>query len=81
MNIVIVGAGKVGKTIAKKLTYEGHDVVIIDNNADVLSRSSNEMDAICIDGNGADYRVQRDAGVSTADILIAANAHDEVNML
>ena len=81
MNIVIVGAGKVGKTIAKKLTYEGHDVVIIDNNADVLSRSSNEMDAICIDGNGADYRVQRDAGVSTADILIAATAHDEVNML
>lgn len=81
MNIVIVGAGKVGRTIAKKLTFEGHDVVIIDSSDDVLSRSSNEMDAICIHGNGADHRVQREAGVPTADVLIAATAHDEVNML
>lgn len=81
MNIVIVGAGKVGKQISIKLTNEGHDVVIIDNNKDVLSRSANEMDAICIEGNGADYRVQREAGVADADVLIAATAHDEVNML
>ena len=81
MNIVIVGAGKVGKQIGIKLTREGHDVVIIDNDKDVLSRSGNEMDAICVEGNGADYRVQREAGVAGADVLIAATAHDEVNML
>ncbi|MBR6007385.1 MAG: Trk system potassium transporter TrkA [Clostridia bacterium] len=81
MNIVIVGAGKVGKQIGIKLTSEGHDVVLIDNDPEVLSRSSNEMDAICIEGNGADYRVQREAGVAGADVLIAATAHDEVNML
>lgn len=81
MEIVIVGAGKVGKQIGMKLTAEGHNIVIIDNNAEVLSRSANEMDAICMEGNGADYRVQREAGVATADLLIAATAHDEVNML
>ena len=81
MNIVIVGAGKVGRLIALKLTAEGHDVVVIDSDADVVSRSDNEMDAICMVGNGADYRVQREAGAATADLLIAATAHDEVNML
>ncbi len=81
MEIVIVGAGKVGKQIGLKLTAEGHNVVVIDNDADVISRSGNEMDAICMVGNGADYRVQREAGVATADLLIAATAHDEVNML
>jgi K+ transport systems, NAD-binding component len=81
MNIVIVGAGKVGKQIGIKLTSEGHDVVIIDSNKEVLSRSGNEMDAICVEGNGADYRVQREAGVAGADVLIAATEHDEVNML
>ena len=81
MEIVIVGAGKVGRQIGLKLTSEEHNVVIIDNDPEVLSRSANEMDAICMEGNGADYRVQREAGVATADLLIAATAHDEVNML
>lgn len=81
MKIVIVGAGKVGKSIAVKLTAEEHDVVIIDKDADVLSRSANEIDAICMEGNGADYRVQREAGVAQADLLIAATEHDEVNMI
>ena len=81
MNIVVVGAGKVGRTIAKKLSLEGHDIVVIDESTEVLDRAANEMDAICMEGNGADYRVQREAGVSEADVLIAATAHDEVNML
>ena len=81
MKIVIVGAGKVGRQIGKKLTGEEHDVVIIDNKKDVLEKSANEMDAICIEGSGADYRVQREAGVADADVLIAATEHDEVNML
>ncbi len=81
MEIVIVGSGKVGKQIAQKLTDENHNVVIIDNDSEALSRSSDEMDAICVEGNGADFRVQREAGVPNADLLIAVTAHDEVNML
>ena len=63
MNIVVVGAGKVGRTIARKLSLEGHDIVVIDESREVLDRAANEMDAICMEGNGADYRVQREAGV------------------
>lgn len=81
MKIVIVGGGKVGHLLSKKLSNEGNDVVVIDNDPEVLNRAGNEMDVICVEGNGADYRVQKDAGVETADILIAATAHDEVNML
>ncbi len=81
MRIVVVGAGKVGRTIAKKLSLEGHDIVVIDDDKEVLDRAANEMDAICMEGNGADYRVQSEAGVADADVLIAATAHDEVNML
>lgn len=81
MKIVIVGAGKVGKSIGKRLTGEDHDIAFVDNNADVLNRIINEMDVQCVVGNGADYRVLCDAGVTGADVLIAATAHDEINMI
>ena len=81
MKIIIVGGGKVGHQIGKKLTNEKHDVVIIDDDPDVLARISDEMDVFCVEGNGADYKVQSEAGAGSADILIAATAHDEINML
>ena len=81
MKIIIVGGGKVGHQIGKKLTNEKHDVVIIDDDPDVLARISDEMDVFCVEGNGADYKVQSEAGAGSADVLIAATAHDEINML
>lgn len=81
MKIVIVGDGKVGGTIANQLSLEGHDVIVIDNNAAVLSQSGNTMDVFCIEGNGATASVLKDAGVQNADVLIAATSADEVNML
>ncbi|NCC14762.1 MAG: Trk system potassium transporter TrkA [Clostridia bacterium] len=81
MKIVIVGDGKVGGTIANQLSLEGHDVIVIDNNATVLAQSGNTMDVFCIEGNGATASVLKDAGVQNADVLIAATSADEVNML
>ncbi|MDD3393640.1 MAG: Trk system potassium transporter TrkA [Anaerotignum sp.] len=81
MKIVIVGDGKVGGTIANQLSLEGHDVIVIDNNATVLAHSGNTMDVFCIEGNGATASVLKDAGVQNADVLIAATSADEVNML
>ena len=52
MKIIIVGGGKVGHQIGKKLTNEKHDVVIIDDDPDVLARISDEMDVFCVEGNG-----------------------------
>lgn len=81
MNVVIVGDGKVGGTIARQLSGEGHDIIVIDNNAAVLTNAVNTMDIISVEGNGASVDVQRRAGVPHADLLIAATSADEVNML
>jgi trk system potassium uptake protein TrkA len=81
LKIVIVGDGKVGSTIANQLSLEGHDVIVIDNNAAVLTNSGNTMDIFCIEGNGATASVLREAGIQQTDVLIAATSADEVNML
>ena len=81
MRILIVGVGKVGKTLAEGLTREEHDVVLIDDNEDVLRRCEDLLDVMCVHGNGANAQTLIDAGVDRADILIAATAGDEINML
>ena len=81
MRIVIMGDGKVGYTLAQKLSGEGHDIVMIDHSTDVLDRTANTLDVMTVSGNGVEYDVQLEAGVDRADILIAASASDEVNIL
>ena len=81
MKIIIVGDGKVGYTLSENLSREGHDITIIDNQRHVLKKSIEALDVIAITGNGASYAVQHEAGVSSADLLIAATSMDEVNML
>ena len=81
MRIVIVGGGKVGSTLAAELTREGHDLVLIDNNSNALRTSTNTLDVIGVQGNGATYDVQKEAEVNKADLLIAVTSSDEVNML
>ena len=81
MRILLVGDGKVGHTLAESLTGEGHDVVIIDRDEEVLQHCEDTLDVICVRGNGANAKTLIEAGVSTADIVIAATASDETNML
>lgn len=81
MKIVIVGDGKVGFTLSQQLSEEGHDIVIIDNKQKVLEKSSDILDVIGIQGNGANYSIQMEAGVPNADLLIAATSSDEINIL
>ena len=80
MNIIIVGCGKVGYTLAETLSVEGHDISVVDSSEEALSHLSN-LDASAIRGNGSSYRVLQEAGVSECDILIAVTDRDEVNML
>lgn len=81
MKIVVCGDGKVGSTVSNQLSIEGHDVVIIDKNPQVVNRSSNNMDVLCIHGNAASRAVQIEAGVPNADLLIAVTSEDELNLL
>ncbi len=81
MKIVIVGDGKVGGTLAEQLSLEGHDITIIDNNAERRHSSSDILDIMSVTGNGATFSTQIEAGVDKADLLIAATSADEVNMM
>lgn len=81
MNIVIVGDGKVGNTLVGELVAEGHDVVVIDTNRRKLDDTLNDHDAIGVCGNGATYKIQQEAGVERADLLIATASSDELNIL
>ena len=81
MRILIVGDGKVGHTLATELLREGHDITIIDQNDVVLRKTEDTLDVMCIHGNGANASTLMEAEVERADILIAATATDEINML
>ena len=81
MRVIIIGAGKVGYTLAERLTAEEHDVIVIDKNEDVVARCLDSLDVLCIRGNGANVKVLLEAGVDRTDIFIASTASDESNML
>lgn len=81
MKIVIIGDGKVGHKLTKQLSEEDYDVVLIDENEGKLKEALNQLDIMCITGNGADANVQKEAGVPTSDLVIACASTDELNML
>ena len=81
MKIVIIGDGKVGYKLAKQLSEENYNVVLIDNNEGKLTEAINKLDIICITGDGVSAEVQREAGVPEADLVIACASTDELNML
>lgn len=81
MNIIVVGCGKVGITLAEHLDQEGHDVVVIDNRASAIENVTNFMDVMGIVGSGASYHVLLEAGIEKADLLIAVTGSDELNLL
>lgn len=81
MRIIIVGCGKVGASLAERLSLEGHDLVLVDLSAKKIDEASSRYDAMGIVGNGASFNVQTDAGVEDADLFIAVTGADELNLL
>lgn len=81
LNIIIVGCGKVGITLTEKLSKEGHDITVIDKNAQSVQALSELYDVMGVVGNGASYSVQMEAGIDEADLFIAVTGSDELNLL
>ncbi len=81
LNIIIVGCGKVGETLAKELAYEKHSIVIVDTDAEKLEEVGNSLDVMCVEGQGESVSVLKEAGVENCDILIAMTRSDELNLL
>ena len=81
LKIIIVGCGAVGSALTEQLVKEGHDLTLIDQNADALYSITNLYDVMGIVGNGASYSVQIEAGIKDTDLLIAVTNSDELNLL
>lgn len=81
LQIIIVGCGKVGATLIERLSQEGHDITIIDKNAQKIQEITNLYDVMGLVGNGASYSVQKEAGIDATDLLIAVTDSDELNLL
>ena len=84
MNIVIIGAGEVGRSVAKTLSGEGHNIYLVEKEEFNAKSASDELDVQVIQGNGARPNVLAQAGVvpsGDVDLLIACSDRDEVNLL
>ncbi|MCI9616735.1 MAG: Trk system potassium transporter TrkA [Eubacterium sp.] len=81
MKIIIAGDGKVGGTLARKLSAEGYDITLIDSNARVLDASLERYDVMVVHGNCTLMSVLSEADVERANLLIAATSADEINLL
>lgn len=81
MRAIIVGAGKIGFNIAKLLTQENHDVIVIEQDEERAKLLQENLDIQVVTGNGASGGALVEAGVSESNLLVAVTEFDEVNMI
>lgn len=81
MNIVIAGVGKFGKVLTEQLSKENHNIIVIDNKANVIEETVNQFDVKGYCGNCASYITQKEASIAKFDLFIATASTDETNIL
>lgn len=81
MEVIIIGAGKVGYTLAKYLSNEEDNITIIDTNMEALNHITDNLDVMGVRGSGTSLKILHEAGVRNADLVISVTNSDEVNML
>ncbi len=81
MQIIVVGCGNVGLTLTQQLSKEGHNITVIEEKSSVIQSVVNNLDVMGIVGNGASYSIMKDAGIESADLMIAVTDSDELNLL
>lgn len=80
MKVIIAGAGAVGFHLARLLSSESEDVVLIDTAKDRLEYAENFMDVLTIHGTSTSYKILKEAGVNKADLLIAVTYSEDTNL-
>ncbi len=81
MNIIICGAGRVGFTIAKLLSEQGHSITVIDQSSEDIQKINESLDVKAVVGKGTYPSILEKANASDADMIIAVTRNDEINML
>ena len=81
MYIVIVGAGKVGYFLAKRLCLNKHTVSIVEKDKQLCEEAAKELEALVINGDGCDPHILEEAGINRADVVAAVTGDDEDNLI
>lgn len=81
MKIIIAGAGDVGFHLAKLLSGEAQDIVLIDTNQEVLDYAQSHVDVLTVKGDSTSLKVLKEADVKNADLLIAATSSENCNIV
>ncbi len=81
MYILIVGAGKVGYFLAKRLCQGRHTVSIVDKDRLICEEIAKELEALVVNGDGCDPKILEEAGIQRADVLAAVTGDDEDNLI
>jgi trk system potassium uptake protein TrkA len=81
MYIIIVGGGRVGYYLTKALLDEGHEVLIVEKNATICERITEEMGSVCFRGDGCEAATLTEIGTGRAEMLIAVTGDDEDNLV
>jgi trk system potassium uptake protein TrkA len=81
VRVLIIGCGRVGSTVAKKMASEGWDVVAIDEKEDALARLGENWTGGFVVGHGMDVHVLREAGIEEADAVVVATNGDNTNIV
>jgi len=81
MSIIIIGAGEVGYNVARKLSQERKDIIVIEKDEERIERVAQSLDVKTIHGSGSSISVLKRAGIDKASIVISATNSDEVNMV
>jgi len=81
MKIVIAGAGKVGRFMAKDLLRLGHRVILIDQDGDLIQQYSGRIDCTWVQADATEPLTLRGAGLSMCDVMVAATGDDKVNLV
>ena len=81
MNIIICGAGRVGFTIAKQLSEQGHSITVVDQSSEDIQKIDESLDVKAIVGKATYPSILEKANASEADMIIAVTRNDEINMV
>jgi trk system potassium uptake protein TrkA len=81
MYIIIVGASKIGQTLASLLIGEKHNVVVVEKDEAKARKLADIMDAVIINGSGTEIDVLNEAGAEKADVIVPATSDDAVNLM
>ncbi len=81
MNIIICGAGRVGFTIAKQLSEQGHSITVIDPSSEDIQKIDDALDVKAIVGKGTYPSILEKANAAETDMIIAVTRNDEINMV